>query len=149
MRATEFTVGPNGPTTMPASLPASSGYTYEVEYSVDEADAAGATRVSFSNTIISYTENFLNFPIGTLVPSGEYDRKQGMWIATQNGRVIKILSNSGGLVTLDIDGSGLAASASALAAIGITTEEQQRLATLYPSGQGLWRVPINHFLTLN
>ena len=149
VRATEFTVGPNGPKTMPASLPASSGYTYEVEYSVDEADAAGATRVSFSNPIISYTENFVGFAVGTLVPSGEYDRKKAMWIATANGRVIKILSISLGLAALDIDGSGQAASASALAALGITTEEQQKLAALYPSGQSLWRVPIDHFLALN
>ena len=52
-------------------------------------------------------------------------------------------------VTLDIDGSGQVAGASALAALGITTAELQKLATLYASGQGLWRVPIDHFLALN
>ena len=149
VRATEFTVGANGPTTMPASLPPSSGFTYEVEYSIDEADAAGATRVDFSNSLVSYTENFLGFPVGTLVPSGEYDRTKGMWIATANGRVIKLLDVSLGQAILDIDGSGLAASVSALAALGIGTDELQKLAELYPIGQSLWRVPIDHFLAMN
>jgi hypothetical protein len=149
VRATEFTDGPSGPKTMPAALPASSGYTYEVEYSVDEAEAAGAARVSFNDPIISYTENFLDFPVGTLVPYGEYDRKKGLWIACDNGRVIKILNNNQGVATLDIDGSGQAASADALAALGISAEELQTLAALYPNGQSLWRVPIDHFLALN
>ncbi|MEO8135101.1 MAG: hypothetical protein ABI831_14100 [Betaproteobacteria bacterium] len=149
VRATEFTVGSNGPKMMPATLPPTSGYTYEVEYSIDEADAAGATRVTFSDPLISYTQNFLGFPVGALVPSGEYDRKKALWIATESGRVIKILSISQGLAALDINGSGMAASAPALAAMGIGTEERQQLALLYPSGQSLWRVPISHFLALD
>ena len=36
VRATEYTVGPNGPKAMPASLPPTSGYTYAVELSADE-----------------------------------------------------------------------------------------------------------------
>ena len=34
-RATEYTVGPNGPQAMPAPLPPASGYTYAVELSAD------------------------------------------------------------------------------------------------------------------
>jgi len=149
LRATEFTDGPNGPKTMPASLPPSTGYTYEVEYSVDEAVAAGASRVFFNHPIISYTDNFIGFPVGTLVPYGEYDRKKGLWIASDNGRVIKILNIIQGLAALDLDGSGQAASAAALAALGISAGELQKLAVLYPSGKSLWRVPIDHFLTIN
>jgi hypothetical protein len=63
VRATEFTVGANGPKAMPALLPANSGYTYCVELSVDEA--AGVT---FSNPLPVYVENFINFPVGTPVP---------------------------------------------------------------------------------
>jgi len=37
VRALEYTVGPNGPQAMPADLPPTSGYTYCVEYSMDEA----------------------------------------------------------------------------------------------------------------
>src|SRR5262249_963842 len=40
VRATEFTVGPNGPKMMPAALPPPSAYTYCVELSADEAVAA-------------------------------------------------------------------------------------------------------------
>ena len=39
VRATELTVGPNGPAAMPAPLPPTSAYTYAVDFSVDEASA--------------------------------------------------------------------------------------------------------------
>jgi hypothetical protein len=42
VRVTEFTVGARGPEAMPADLPASSGYTYALELSVDEAESRGA-----------------------------------------------------------------------------------------------------------
>ncbi len=92
VRATEYTVGPNGPKAMPAPLPPLSGYTYAVELSADEAIAAGAKEVRFSQPIINYVENFLNFPVGIVVPTGYYDRERGVWVASNNGRVIKILS---------------------------------------------------------
>jgi hypothetical protein len=41
VRATEYTIGDAGPEAMPATLPPTSGYTYAVELSVDEAVAAG------------------------------------------------------------------------------------------------------------
>jgi len=148
VRATEYTIGPDGPKAMPADLPPTSGYTYEVEFSVDEGNDAGATRVTFTPALISYTENFLNFPVGTIVPSGEYDRKKGLWLPEPNGLVIKILSITNGQADLDLTGSGQPADATALAALGISTEELQELASLYPVGQTLWRVPIDHFLGL-
>lgn len=43
IRATEYTVGENGPQAMPGPLPPTSGYTYAVELSVDEAIATGAS----------------------------------------------------------------------------------------------------------
>ena len=148
VRATEYTVGPNGPAAMPAQLPPTSAYTYEVEFSVDEADAAGATRVTFNPPLISYTENFLNIPAGIIVPSGEYDRTKGVWMPEPNGLVIKILSITDGMANLDLDGSGNAADPTALAALGIGSDELQNLATLFAAGQTLWRVPIDHFLSL-
>ena len=42
IRVTEYTVGPRGPSAMPATLPPNSGYTYAVELSVDESVAAPA-----------------------------------------------------------------------------------------------------------
>ncbi len=145
VHATEYTVGPNGPATMPAELPPTSGYTYATEFTVDQAVAAGAKRVRFTPSLISYNENFLNLPVGIVVPVGSYDRDRGTWLANDNGRVIKILSISGGLANLDIDGSGTPASAAALAALGVTDAERQQLASLYSAGQSLWRVPISHF----
>jgi RHS repeat-associated protein len=145
VRATEYTVGPNGPNAMPAPLPPTSTYTYAVELSVDEAVTAGAQRVRFSAPVVQYTENFLNFPVGGVVPAGYYDRDQAAWIPADNGRVIKLLSVTGGLADLDISGSGTPATPSALAALGITDAERQHLAALYALGQSLWRVPIPHF----
>ena len=83
VRATEYTVGPNGPKAMPALLPPTSGYTYAVEYSIDEAVAAGAEDVRFNKPVISYIENFLNFPVGGIVPVGYYYPKEGTWIASK------------------------------------------------------------------
>ncbi len=147
VRATEFTVGPTGPQAMPAALPPASAYTYAVEFTADEAEALGATAVRFSQPVIAYVENFLHSPVGGLVPVGAYDRQAGMWIPSNNGRALQIVSITNGLANLDIDGSGQAASASALGALGITDAERQQLATLYQPGQSLWRMSIPHFTT--
>ena len=48
---------------MPAELPATSGYTYCAELSIDEALSAGATDVQFSVPLPFYVENFLGFPV--------------------------------------------------------------------------------------
>ena len=145
VRATEFTVGDSGPQAMPGDLPATSGYTYAVDYSVDEATATGATDVRFNQPVAAYTENFLHFGTGTVVPVGYYDRQQGVWVPSTNGRVIAVLSVTNGRANLDIDGSGNPATTAALTALGITDAERQQLAQLYTPGQTLWRVPVNHF----
>lgn len=69
VRATEYTVGSSGPSAMSAPLPPNSAYTYAVEFSVDEADSAGAKGVTFSQPIINYVENFLGFPAGNTANS--------------------------------------------------------------------------------
>jgi len=140
VRATEYTVGENGPQAMPAELPPNVGYTYCVDYSADEAE-----HVIFSQPIIHYVENFIGAPVGGIVPMGYYDYEQAAWVPSENGLVIKILSITDGLADLDLDGSGSAADAAALAALNITAEERQKLAALYQVGQELWRVPITHF----
>ncbi len=145
VRATEYTVGDHGPEAMPAELPPTSGYTYCVELSADEAIAAGATTVRFNAPLPFYLENFLGFPVGTPVPLGAYDRTLGVWIPDETGTVVKLLSVTGGAADLDLDGDGTADGAAVLAALGITVAERQRLATLYAPGQTLWRVRIPHF----
>jgi RHS repeat-associated protein len=145
VRATEFTVGINGPRAMPRELPATSAYTYAVEFTVDEAVQAGARAVRFSQPLIHYVENFLDFPIGSKVPVGFYDSTRATWIPSDDGRIIRILSNDNGLAVLDVDGTGLSAAPASLAALGITDGERRQLAALYQPGQSLWRVFIPHF----
>jgi RHS repeat-associated protein len=142
VRATEFTVGPNGPKMMPAALPPSSAYTYCVELSADEAVAANATTVKLSQPLPLYLENFLGFPVGTVVPVGYYDRAQGAWIASKNGVVLRILAIAGGTATVDINGDGVADDA---ISFGMSADELQRLAALYQPGQSLWRAAVDHF----
>ena len=145
VRATEYTIGPNGPRAMPADLPPTSGYTYAMELTADEAITAGATKVTFDPAVIYYVENFLGFPVGLIVPVGFYDRVKAAWIPSANGRVIKVLSVTGGTAELDTNGDDVADDAAILGALGVTDAERQKLTTLYAAGQTLWRVPITHF----
>jgi RHS repeat-associated protein len=145
LRATEYTVGPNGPEAMPGELPPNSGYTYAVELSADEALAVGATTVEFNQPVPFYVDNFLDFPIGEIVPVGYYDYEKTAWVPSNNGRVIKLLSvDAEGRAALDLDGSGTAADAAALVALGISDEERAVLATRYAPGTSLWRVQMQH-----
>ncbi len=134
LRFTEFTVGANGPQTMPGSLPPTSSYTYAVELSADEVvhdpDAVG---VKFSQAVVFYLENFIDMPKGTIVPAGTYDYDRATWLREKNGRVIQIDS---------IDGSGRAVVS------GMTlsdADERIALAGLYAPGQQLWRIEMDHF----
>ena len=145
VRATEYTVGPNGVHVMPASLPATTAYTYAVEFSADEAIAVGATSIQFSKPVVAYVENFISFPVGTAIPLGSYDRQRNVWIPEKNGRVIKILSVAGGMASLDVNGSGMESSTDTLIALGISTAELTRLAALYTANQTLWRWRQDHF----
>ncbi len=145
VRVTEFTVGTLGPKRMPAELPPNVAYTYAVELNADEAVAAGAQQVTFSVPLVLYVENFLGFPVGGAVPLGSYDRQRAVWVPAPSGRIIKVLSVTGGLADLDLDGSGLPADGAALSALGVSDDERARLATLYVAGQSLWRVSIPHF----
>jgi RHS repeat-associated protein len=147
VRATEFTVGPQGPAQMPGTLPANSGYTYAVDLTVDEAQAAGAKDVQFSKPVALYNDNFLDVPVGANIPVGYYDQVKGRWVPSQDGRVIKIVGITGGRADVDITGDGVAEDSTALAGLGIDNAERDRLATLYSSGKSLWRVEVTHFTT--
>jgi RHS repeat-associated protein len=145
VRATEYTVGKNGPASMPGALPATSGYTYAVELSADEAIAAGAKEVNFSQPVALYVDNFLKFPAGEVVPTGYYDRNKAAWVPSANGRVIKVLAIEGGIAKVDLTGAGSPADAAALAALGIGELELRELAARYPVNTTLWRVMVTHF----
>ncbi|MFT4724310.1 MAG: RHS repeat-associated protein [Colwellia sp.] len=145
VRATEYTVGENGRNTMPGQLPSFSGYTYAVELSVDEAIAAGATRVDFNQEVPLYIDNFLEFPTGEVVPIGWYDHSLSAWIPSKNGRIVEILSVTNGLADLDVEGNGDIADDAALNELNIKVEELKQLASIYIVGKKLWRSPITHF----
>ncbi len=136
---TEVTVGNTGLESMPADLPPTNDYTYAIDYTVDEAQAAGATSVRFSQPLVSYTEDFLGIPTGTVVPSGSYEDSAGHWLPEANGDIIKILSITNGLSNVDTTGAGTADDT------GISDAERKELATLYSAGTQLTRVPIDHF----
>lgn len=140
VRATEYTVGTSGAAAMPGDLPPASAYTYAVELSIDEAIAAQATEVRFSRPVPFYVDNFLRFPVGMTVPVGWYDRQQGRWVPSDNGRVMKLLAVNGGRAQVDTDGDGVADN------IGIDDDDEARaLATLFGVGDSFWRTPVEHF----
>jgi RHS repeat-associated protein len=143
VRATEYTVGSDGPASMPAALPPHSGYTYCMELSADEAMASGATRIDFSKPVAFYVENFLGFPGGSEVPVGYYDRVRGVWVPSDNGRVVTVVTIVEGRAYLDVDGDLLIDDSDAL--IGTTIAEREKLSTLYSPGQSLWRATMTHF----
>jgi RHS repeat-associated protein len=145
LRFTEYTVGANGPATMPAQLPPSSAYTYAFEAKAEEADSKIAGKdVLFDRPVPFYVDNFLSFPVGTVVPVGYYDEDRGLWVPSDNGKVVKILAITGGVADIDSDGDDLADDAATLAALGITDQERTQLASLYAAGNTLWRVPVTH-----
>ncbi|QSQ25905.1 hypothetical protein JY651_13655 [Pyxidicoccus parkwayensis] len=149
VRITEYTVGDTGRAAMPALLPPTSGYTFAAELSIDEAQAAGASRVEFSQPVALYVENFIGMRVGATMPAGSLDRTTGRWVSEPDGRVLKILSIAGDVAALDADGDGGADPDAALAALGIDVGERTRLAELYPAGQALWRVPTLHFSAID
>jgi RHS repeat-associated protein len=148
VRISEYTAGAQGPQAMPGELPPTSGYTYAVEYSLDEAIQAGAVNVNFNQPLIHYSQNFLNFSVGQVVPTGYYDRILAAWVPGDNGRVVKIINEDGGLANLDTDGDGVVDNGNVITStmkLAISTAERQSLAQVFPAGQALWRVPIQHF----
>jgi len=149
IRATEVTVGADGPRAMPGPLPSTSAYTYAVNFTADEAVQAGASHVQFSQPVFGYVENFLAMPVGSIVPNGTYDPPTGRWLPEGNGQVISIVSVTGGAADIDSNGDGVADDATTLAVLGFTNAERVQLAALYQPGQSLWRSPIVHFSWLD
>ena len=145
VRVTEYSVGSNGPAAMPAALPPFSGYTYCADITTDEEVAAGATTVVFSQPLPVYLDNFLNVPVGTLVPTGDYHRTDGLWYPSSNGIVMEVLGSSNGIALVDLHGTGQAEPTNVLAANGFTTAELEQIASDYPAGKTLWRCQVPHF----
>ncbi len=144
IRATEYTVGEHGDERMPAALPPTSAYTYAVELSADEAVAADATTIKFDKPVAFYVENFLEFNVGSAVPVGWYDRSRGVWVPEPNGRVVEVVSETGGLADVNLDRDPQA-DPDRYAEFGLTDAEREEVAALYEPGKTLWRVQLSHF----
>lgn len=145
VRITEYTAGPLGMEAMPGELPATTAYTYAAELSTDEATAAGAREVLFSQPVSFYLENFLSFPVGSIAPVGYYDRVKNAWKPELDGRVISIVGVTNGRADVAVTSAGTAASQALLDSLGFTNAERGQLATMYSVGDTLWRVQLTHF----
>ncbi|WAK01496.1 NHL domain-containing protein [Methylobacter sp. YRD-M1] len=148
LRLTEYTVGANGPAAMPGPLPPGSAYTYAFEMKAEETDVkVDGKDVLFDRVVPFYIDNFLSFPVGTIVPVGYYDRAKAAWIPSDNGKVIKIVAINNGIADIDSDNDNLADDTAKLSALGINPEERAQLASLYQAGKTLWRVQVTHLST--
>lgn len=145
VRSTEFTVGAEGEARMPADFAGNIAYTYAIEYVCDEAEALGAVSVHFNKPLVHYVENFLDFPVGTPVPTGFYDKVRKAWVAANDGLVVKVLNVTNGSAVLDLLGEGQPATPAQLTALGVSAEELQRLGGVHAAGTELWRVRLEHF----
>jgi len=145
VRAQEYTTGEAGAAAMPGELPPSSGYTYALDLSVDEAEQVQAKHVQFEPPLVMYVDNFLGFPAGTAVPSGAYDAAQARWQDADNGTVVKVLAIEQGRAVLDLNGDGRAESDAALTKAGIDAEERSEFGKFTAAGSTLWRVRVPHF----
>ncbi|MFA5565945.1 MAG: cell wall-binding repeat-containing protein [Acidimicrobiia bacterium] len=147
---TEYTVGEAGPAAMPGDLPPSIEYTYASEVSVAEADAAGAHRVDLSIPASLYLDNFLQFPVGTRAPFAIYERDVAVWVPTLDGSVMKVLSQNGTSIEIDL-GENRAATEEELIKAGFPSDETLRsaelaaVAELFSVGNEFWRVQMPHF----
>ena len=109
--------------------PPTSGYTYAVELSVDEAVEAGATEVRFDKPVVDLRRELPRLP-GRRAPCrpATYDREPARWVAAPNGRVIEIVGEAAGAAQVDADGDGDADTAASSPSSASPTAERERLA---------------------
>lgn len=140
VRATEFVA----PRTMPGKLPPASAFTFASDLTIDGVSPFDEVR--FSQPVVMYVENFLEFPVGERVPLGYYDRNKANWVASDDGRVIRLVDNDGDGVVDGVDGIGDGI-ADDLNGDGNTTDEIAGIAgnSDYQPGATYWRVEIGHF----
>lgn len=149
VRATEVTVGDTGPSAMPGELPLGSLYTYAVDVTVDQAEAASATHIDFDQPVTLWIDNFLGFPAGTPAPVGYYDRELAAWVALdEQGLVVGVIDVDGtGIALLDVDGDSDSDNddLTAGAAIGIDDAERAAVGARHAAGDSIVRVRVDHF----
>lgn len=126
IRATEYTT----PDSMPAALPPASAFTYCVDMRLDGIDYA-----SFSEPVITWVDNFLGFPVGSVVPSAYFDPALNVWVPSENGQVVELLADGNGdIVAIDTDGDG-----------DPDGDPGDFLGMEGATPGTYWRVPVSHF----
>lgn len=148
VRTTEVTVGNTGRAAMPAELPVGTLYTYAVDITVDQAEAAGATRVDFDQPVTLWLDNFLDFPAGTAAPVGFYDRVLSSWVALDvQGIVADVIDivDEAAVLDLDADGDSDVADQAIAAASGIDVAELRAIGSRHIAGDSIVRVLLDHF----
>jgi RHS repeat-associated protein len=128
---------------MPSALPSLSAFTYCVDITID--GVKDDQNVTFDKPLTLIVDNFLNFPVGAIVPVGYYDRNRGEWIASDNGVIVKLLDtdNDGIIDALDSDGDGRP---NDLNGDGSYLDEVAGLTSdLYKVGESYQYAQINHF----
>ncbi|MDH5528240.1 MAG: HYR domain-containing protein, partial [Nitrospirota bacterium] len=146
VRATEYV----RKDTLPGPLPANSAFNYAVDIHFDGVSPRSTVRFTKPDgtptTAVGYVDNFLNFPVGELVPVGYYSLVKAQWIPEQDGVIVMLLdTNADGIVDgLDFTGDGLPDD---LNGDGLTTDEVAGVSS-NPSlvaGNTYWRVDFSHF----
>ena len=149
VRISEYTVGDLGPEAMPGELPPTSAYTYAFEITADGVDPEDT--VELDQPISYYVENFVNIPVGTIVPVGYYDREAAQWVGSDNGLVLSLIGETGGVADIDADGDGDADGddETILTQLGVSTAERIDLAGRYSVGgvnpPTVWRATMSFF----
>ncbi|OBP14337.1 hypothetical protein A5320_11160 [Rheinheimera sp. SA_1] len=134
--ATEFET----PASMPGELPVETAFTWASDLHV--AGTHYTDSVHYNADVVLYLDNFLQFPVGEIVPVGYFDRNLSKWIASPNGVVVKLLDkNSDGVVDgIDYNDDG---NADDVNNNGSSTDEAIGLAG-YRAGDTLWRAAFKH-----
>src|SRR5262249_61308334 len=78
VRVTEQSVGDIGPAAVAAEEPSTVAYTYGVDFTAEEALAAHALALTFSQPVILYVQNFIGLPVGGGVAVGGARDRHGL-----------------------------------------------------------------------
>jgi RHS repeat-associated protein len=129
------------PTEMPADLPPTTEFTYCVELK-----AEGYKDVEFADPVTLWVPNDLGFAVGDIVPTGYFDRDEGVWKPMDDGKVVELLDLDGDSVVdgIDADGDGLADD---LDGDGDLSDEILGIDAVPEAAPGdtFWRVDVAHF----
>jgi RHS repeat-associated protein len=157
VRATEYTMGPNGPQAMPAYLPPTNAYTYCVELRAELNNGQALKNVTFDKPVITWVNNFLNISVGQGVPVGCYNQEKAVWEGSEDGLVVRLLhlndpdvpyaSDPEVVNALDANGDGNPDKLGFNEFIDAVAGLQDK--TKYHPNETYWRVKLLHFSTVD